>query len=177
MQPAVRCCRGRASTRRNVATAHDGDAHPLAALRLPGAPAAPDPATPEPTVRRDPGAAARGQAANANSTNPTTEARHGPLAVVARPTKGRDGSGGLAPVSDECRFRRCSRMIPASRGAAAPLRHRRASSPGENVVGGLFSDFEAVRTESRDRDAPRRSSVSSGGSSRCCCPTSNRRSS
>ena len=48
------------------------------------------------------------------------------------------------------------RMIPASRGAAAPSRHRRASSPGEEVVGGLFFDFEAVRTASRDRDAPRR---------------------
>ena len=43
----------------------------------------------------------------------------------------------------------------ASRGAAAPSRHRRASSPGEQVVGGLFFDFEAVRTESRDRDARR----------------------
>ena len=32
-----------------------------------------------------------------------------------------------------------------------PSRHRRASSPGEEIVGGLFSDFEAVRTESRDR--------------------------
>jgi hypothetical protein len=37
-------------------------------------------------------------------------------------------------------------MISASRGAAAPPRHRRASSPGEEVVGGLFFDFEAVRT-------------------------------
>ena len=47
-------------------------------------------------------------------------------------------------------------MISASRGAAAPSRHRRASSPGEQAVGGFFFDFEAVRTESRDRDAPRR---------------------
>jgi len=47
-------------------------------------------------------------------------------------------------------------MIPASRGAAAPPRHRRASSLGKEVVGGFFFDFEAVRTESRDRDAPRR---------------------
>ena len=39
----------------------------------------------------------------------------------------------------------------ASRGAAAPSRHRRASSPGMMEVGGLFFDVEAVRTESRDR--------------------------
>ena len=44
----------------------------------------------------------------------------------------------------------------ASRGAAVPSRHRRASSPGGEVVGGLFFDFEAIRTESSDRDAPRR---------------------
>ena len=46
--------------------------------------------------------------------------------------------------------------IPASRGAAAPSRHRRASSPGEDVVAGFFLEFGAVRTESRDHDAPRR---------------------
>ena len=39
--------------------------------------------------------------------------------------------------------------LAASRGAAAPSRHRCASSPGEDVVGGLFSDFGAGRTESR----------------------------
>ena len=37
-------------------------------------------------------------------------------------------------------------MISASRGAAAPSRHRRASSLGEEVVGGFFSDFEAIQT-------------------------------
>ena len=42
-------------------------------------------------------------------------------------------------------------MISASRGAAAPSRHRRASSLGEEVVGGFFSDFEAVRAQSRPR--------------------------
>ena len=47
-------------------------------------------------------------------------------------------------------------MNSASRGAAAPARHRRASSLGEEAVGGFFFDFGAVRTESRDRDAPRR---------------------
>ena len=35
----------------------------------------------------------------------------------------------------------------ASRGAAAPSRHRRDSFPSDEVVGGLFFDFEAVRTE------------------------------
>ena len=49
-------------------------------------------------------------------------------------------------------------LLSASRGAAAPSRHRRASSPGEDVVAGFFLDFEAVRTESRDHDAPRRCS-------------------
>ena len=38
-------------------------------------------------------------------------------------------------------------LISASRGAAAPSRHRRASSPGMMEVGGLFFDFEAVRTD------------------------------
>ena len=36
--------------------------------------------------------------------------------------------------------------ISQGRGSAAPSRHRRASSPGEQAVGGLISDFEAVRT-------------------------------
>jgi len=46
--------------------------------------------------------------------------------------------------------------ISASRGAAVPSRHRRDSCPSDEIVGGFFSDFEAVRTESSDRDAPRR---------------------
>ena len=46
--------------------------------------------------------------------------------------------------------------ISASRGAAAPSRHRRDSRPSDEIVGGFFSDFEAVRTASSDRDAPRR---------------------
>ena len=37
--------------------------------------------------------------------------------------------------------------IPASRGAAAPSRHRRDSCPSDEVVGGFFFDFEAIRTE------------------------------
>ena len=44
----------------------------------------------------------------------------------------------------------------ASRGAAAPSRHRRDSCPSDEVVGGLFFEFEAIRTEASDRDAPRR---------------------
>ena len=35
------------------------------------------------------------------------------------------------------------------RRPVAFLRHRRASSPGEDVVGGLFFDFEWIRTPSR----------------------------
>jgi hypothetical protein len=46
--------------------------------------------------------------------------------------------------------------ISASRRVETPSRHRRASSPGEEVVGGLFVEFEAVRTASSEYDAPRR---------------------
>jgi hypothetical protein len=49
--------------------------------------------------------------------------------------------------------------ISASRGAAVPSRHRRDSCPSHNEVGGFFFDFEAIRTESSDRDAPRRSGM------------------
>ncbi len=38
-------------------------------------------------------------------------------------------------------------MISASRGAAAPSRHRRDSCPSDEAVGGFFFDFEAVRTD------------------------------
>ena len=47
--------------------------------------------------------------------------------------------------------------ISASRSATVPSRHRRVSCPSDEVVGGFFLNFEAVRTESSDRDAPRRS--------------------
>ena len=47
-------------------------------------------------------------------------------------------------------------LISASRGAAAPSRHRRDSCPSDEVVGGLFFEFEAVRTASSEYDAPRR---------------------
>jgi hypothetical protein len=46
--------------------------------------------------------------------------------------------------------------ISASHCVETPSRHRRDSSPGMMAVGGLFFEFEAVRTESSDRDAPRR---------------------
>ena len=38
-------------------------------------------------------------------------------------------------------------MISASRRVEAPSRHRRASSLGEEVVGGLLFDLEGVRTD------------------------------
>jgi hypothetical protein len=46
--------------------------------------------------------------------------------------------------------------ISASRGTAAASRHRCDSSPSDEIAGGFFFDFEAIRTESSDRDAPRR---------------------
>ena len=45
-----------------------------------------------------------------------------------------------------------AKQRPASRGAAAPSRHRRDSCPSDEVVGGFFFDFESVRTESRDAE-------------------------
>ena len=48
------------------------------------------------------------------------------------------------------------RKISASRGAAVPSRRRRDSCLSDEAVGGFFSDFEAIRTASSDRDAPRR---------------------
>ena len=51
-----------------------------------------------------------------------------------------------APV---CQIAKNCGMIPASRRVEAPSRHLHESSPGEEVVGGFFSDFEAVRTEPR----------------------------
>jgi calcium/calmodulin-dependent protein kinase I len=52
------------------------------------------------------------------------------------------------------------RSISASRGAAAPSRHRRDSCPSHHEVGGFFFEFEVVRTASSDRDAPRRLTAS-----------------
>ena len=42
-------------------------------------------------------------------------------------------------------------LISASRGAAAPSRHRCDSFPSDKVVGGFFFDFEPFRTASRAR--------------------------
>ena len=39
----------------------------------------------------------------------------------------------------------------ASRGAAVPSRRRRDSCPSDEIVGGFFFDFEAIRTASRPR--------------------------
>jgi hypothetical protein len=38
-------------------------------------------------------------------------------------------------------------MISASRRVETPSLHSNASSPGEQAVGGLFFEFEAVRTD------------------------------
>ena len=53
-------------------------------------------------------------------------------------------------------------MISASRRVEAPSCRRRASSPGMMEVGVFFSDFEAIRTEASDRDAPRRYRADAG---------------
>ena len=59
------------------------------------------------------------------------------------------------------------RHFSASRGAAAPSRHRRASSPGEDVVAGFFFEFEAVRTASSE---PRCSAQATWAPSTSGCP-------
>ena len=46
--------------------------------------------------------------------------------------------------------------ISASRRVVVFSRHSNDSCPSHDDVGGLFFDFEAIRTASRDRDAPRR---------------------
>jgi len=49
-----------------------------------------------------------------------------------------------------------NKLISASRRVETPSRHRCASCPSHNEVGGLWSKFEPTRTASSDRDAPRR---------------------
>ena len=61
------------------------------------------------------------------------------------------------PPDDGSKCQKCN--ISASRRVVVVSLHCHASSPGMMEVGGLFFDFEAVRTESRDRDAPRRSTL------------------
>ena len=46
--------------------------------------------------------------------------------------------------------------ISASRRVEAPSLPQYDSCPGEDALAGFFFEFEAVRTESSDRDAPRR---------------------
>ena len=58
------------------------------------------------------------------------------------------------------------RMISASRRVETPSLHSNASSPGERVVGGLFFEFEAVRTEPRCSAQAARSCRTAGPSTR-----------
>ena len=72
-------------------------------------------------------------------------------------------SQGFRNASDIDQF---SRMMQVrSRRPAVPSRRRRDSCPSEEAVGGLFFDFEAIRTASSDRDAPRRRCARSSPSS------------
>ena len=57
-------------------------------------------------------------------------------------------------------------LISASRCVETPSRHRRASSPGEEVVGGLFFEFEPLRTTSVPLRRVRESVVAAMASSR-----------
>ena len=73
-------------------------------------------------------------------------------------------------------------MISASHRVETPSRHRRASSPGEEVVGGFFFEFEAVRTafdgrcsaqvrpveEDRERDEERQDAEQRRGHGHLC---------
>ena len=56
-------------------------------------------------------------------------------------------------------------MISASRRVEVPSRHRCASSPGEQAVGGFFFDFEPIRTASvaATRRRPAQSRMETGG--------------
>ena len=60
--------------------------------------------------------------------------------------------------------------ISQSRGAAAPSRHRRDSSSSEKTMGGLWSKFEAILTEtvpSAQADAAARRVHAAGGDVLC----------
>ena len=59
--------------------------------------------------------------------------------------------------------------ISASRRVVVCSRHRRDSCPSHDAVGGFFFEFEAIRTASRDRDAPRRCWPLLAGRFRSCC--------
>jgi hypothetical protein len=68
-------------------------------------------------------------------------------------------------------------LISASGGAAVPSRHLHESSPGEEVVGGLFFDFEPIRTASRPRFAqvPACASATTATPRTCRCRICERR--
>ena len=68
---------------------------------------------------------------------PEAPQRSIPAEAVARPE---------LPPRPELRGTNSASRISEVWGSAAVSRHRRASFPGEKAVGGLFSDFEAVRT-------------------------------
>ena len=62
-------------------------------------------------------------------------------------------------------------LISLSRGAAAISRHRCASFPGEQALGGLFVDFEAVPGERGSvalTASPRRQGKSASRKCACC---------
>jgi glycine cleavage system protein P-like pyridoxal-binding family len=58
-------------------------------------------------------------------------------------------------------------LISASRGAAVPSRHLHESSPGEEVLGGFFFDFEPFRTASGPSRRVGEKAVAAMASARC----------
>ena len=86
--------------------------------------------------------------------------RYGGFKVIGRGSYGVVVSATDSDTKKKVAIKRIKPMsgpISASRSATVPSRHRRVSCPSDEVVGGFFFEFEAVRTESSDRDAPRRS--------------------
>ena len=61
------------------------------------------------------------------------------VAVHANPSQVRPRRPVRRPVEEDAGRQEEERTIPASRGAAAPSRHRRDSYPSDEVVGGFFS--------------------------------------
>ena len=56
---------------------------------------------------------------------------------------------GVVKVAPEPEEEKEPSAISASRRVEAPSRHRRDSCPSDEVVGGFFFEFEAIRTEPR----------------------------
>ena len=77
------------------------------------------------------------------------------LAVVSKRQSARDAK--LKGTTQHSGPTIAERMVASNPlfDAVSKSRHRCASSPSDEVAGGLSFDFEAVRTESRDHDAPR----------------------